>query len=249
MAPSSCATAAMRSSISSTCAAPRPFPAAATTPAPRSSPAWRLIVSNGGSASGETISTGGTLEIFTGATYSGVSFEAGAILEVGSGNTLSNVIVSSGLVLQVDSGATISGVTVEDGGSAVVLSGGAASGTEILSGGTEYRRHRRQRRQRARSASAARQHQVVGRLGDLDDGQRHRRHPECAGQHFRQHRSRAPATRPCRLAAWRPAPSPRLVLAAPRHLGGLQQRHRSSAAAPSTITTSAPCAARWSSSG
>jgi autotransporter passenger strand-loop-strand repeat protein len=95
------------------------------------------VVESGGTASGTTVSSGGTLELFGGATadlFGTTVLAAGATLEIASGYTLTGFQVANGVSLDVLAGGTASGTMINSGGLEDVLSGGITS-TTIINGG------------------------------------------------------------------------------------------------------------------
>ena len=90
------------------------------------------VVESGGTASGTTVSSGGTLDVLSGGT---------AMLPICCpaprsliGGTLSGFTVSSGVTFEVSAG-TVSNTTVLSGGTLELLAGAKQSGTTISSGG------------------------------------------------------------------------------------------------------------------
>src|SRR5207249_1341270 len=87
------------------------------------------LVSSGGTASGATVNSGGTLELFGNAVadlFGTTVINSGGILELGSGYTLSGYGIGNGVTVEVASSGTFSGGFVSSGGRLVVLSGGLA---------------------------------------------------------------------------------------------------------------------------
>ena len=90
-------------------------------------------VASGGTATGTTVSSGGTLELLSGATVSGTVINVGGIFENGSGYTLSNYFVSNGATLEIGPGGTAIGLD-NSGGTDIVLAGATAYYTSVVAG-------------------------------------------------------------------------------------------------------------------
>ena len=101
------------------------------------------IVEFGGTASGTTVSSGGTLELLGGASASGFTIASGGTFEIASSYVLNDqqllsnatVAIARGGTEVVSSGSTASNTTVSSGGTLVVSSGGLSETTTILNGG------------------------------------------------------------------------------------------------------------------
>ena len=90
------------------------------------------VVESGGTASGTTVSSGGTLDVLSGGIASNTHVLSGGTLVIGG--TLSGFTVSSGVTFEV-SGGTVSKTTVLSGGTLELLARAKQNGTTISSGG------------------------------------------------------------------------------------------------------------------
>src|SRR5207302_3055706 len=90
---------------------------------------YTTLVRSGGSASGTTVSSGGSLVLYGGAIISGYTLSSGAFLDIGSGYNLSGFADSGGITLQGSNGATRTRPAMLSGGTLNVSSRGIISNT------------------------------------------------------------------------------------------------------------------------
>jgi autotransporter passenger strand-loop-strand repeat protein len=90
----------------------------------------------GGTASGTTVSSGGTQDVY--GTAVGTVINSGGTEYVYSGGSASGTTINSGGTETVNSAGSVSGTTINSGGTEGIWSGGSATGTTINSGGKEY---------------------------------------------------------------------------------------------------------------
>ncbi|WP_188010605.1 autotransporter outer membrane beta-barrel domain-containing protein [Escherichia coli] len=95
-------------------------------------------VSNGSSATGTTINSGGHQHVSNGGSATGTTINSRGYQHVSSGGSATSTTINSGGYQFVSSGGSATGTTINSGGNQYVSSGGSATSTTINSGGNQY---------------------------------------------------------------------------------------------------------------
>jgi autotransporter passenger strand-loop-strand repeat protein len=93
------------------------------------------VIESGGTASGTTVSSGGTLDVLSGGNAGGITVNAGATAVISKGGVGFGLILASGsgAVIELD-GGTISGGTLKTSGAGVIEA--VSASTNVISGAT-----------------------------------------------------------------------------------------------------------------
>ncbi|EEZ5993671.1 autotransporter outer membrane beta-barrel domain-containing protein [Escherichia coli] len=95
-------------------------------------------VSNGSSATGTTINSGGHQYIFSGGSATSTTINSGGNQYVSSGGSATGTTINSRGYQHVSSGGSATSTTINSGGEQYVSSGGSATSTTINSGGYQF---------------------------------------------------------------------------------------------------------------